>query len=262
MELECHRTHTEAALKLHEARAGRPLEGRSREQIHVGATANDLCELTNESRLRFHRADAGRSLWNFLFRREDSGLYQSHEGPLSTLHCMSKNPGEPAANTRIDVLGWFSFLGEVATGRFVDASLPLRDLPPRLRVGYLFEGTSIRLQDLMDSCPARDMAGRALGMMLHILEDSCTPSHCERDPTLPGAPIVRFFHYGSQAPMKHKKGDSRLGVPEPFLHEMLRTCIEAHLSGASFDAAAFFQLSSPGAESGGGPWVRAGWFDR
>lgn len=259
MELACHARHTAAALAAYEKKSGMPINSTRRDEILLGSHANDLCELTNESRLVFHQPP---SLLMRLLRPNTSALYQSHKGTLATLHCMAKNRDEPALNTRIDLDSWFKLLNDLALQRFSDASLPLCDLPTQYRVGCLFEGTTIRLLDLMDTSDVNGLAARALGMMLHIMEDSCTPSHCSRDTALPGNPIRQFYFYADQHPGKHQKGDSTLNVEESFLHENLRDCIEAVLSNRDFNHSPFFALAPHAANSAAGPWVRTSWFDR
>lgn len=260
MELACHVRYTSLAIDAFAARGGTAIDDARRGEILLGCQANDLCELTEESKLVFHWVEPSWILR--LFRSDTSALYQSHMGNLASLHCMSKNPGEPAPNTLIDVTAWLHLLQDIALGRFDDPDLPLRDLPPQQRVGYLFEGTGIRLRDLVDTGDRDKIRHRALGMMLHVMEDSCTPSHCDRDATLPGAPIRQFFLYSAQHPMKHKKGDSRLNVDQSILVDGLRRCLEDIVAGRDHDLAPFFRLAPTTRESGAGPWVRTGWLDR
>lgn len=262
MELVHHTRHTEAALRLHEAKIGAPIAPDIRSEILLGALANDLCELTNESTFEFHQAKSSRSLWDMFRKRERTALYQSHSGTLATLHCMSKNAGEPARNTKIDLDAWFVFLNDLALGRFADPGLRMAELPPKYRLGYLFDGTPIRLIDLIDSGDFSVLPSRALGMMLHIMEDSCTSSHCERDLSRPGFPIRQFFHYGSQSQLKHKKGDSLLNVEEAFLHGNMRECVECILAGKDFNGSKFLAVDPDAFDSAGGPWKRDGWLDR
>lgn len=262
MELVHHTKHTEAALRLHEAKTGAPIASGIRSEILIGAHANDLCEFTNESKFEFHREKSARSLWDMFRKPANTALYQSHEGTLATLHCMSKNAGEPAQNTKIDLDAWFPFLNDLALGRFADPRMLLAELPSKYRLGYLFDGTPIRLIDLVDSDDAGVLPHRALGMMLHIMEDSCTSSHCERDLSRPGYPIRQFFHYGSQSQLKHKKGDSQLNVEESFLHENLRECVACILSGTDYHWSKFIAIDHDAFESSGGPWKRNGWLDR
>ncbi len=101
-----------------------------KEQIEIGSVANDYCELTDElttmiqSKHEIAEVCGSKRKYTLLsnsykpdFKKRFIGnvlFYQSHFGNLTSMHAMSKNPGELASVTEKELVEWFDFLNDVA----------------------------------------------------------------------------------------------------------------------------------------------------
>jgi hypothetical protein len=108
-------------------------------------------------------------------------LERVHYGDLQFLHSMASNPLEKAGETLEKILMWAEFCYKVATG-VIDPKTKLAEIEVggfaglwqgRFRkwsVSYLFSTTG----------SAETAKGKALGSMMHMLQDSFCASHVER----------------------------------------------------------------------------------
>ncbi len=163
-----------------------------REEILTGVSANDLCEFTNEGQAVISGKDRITNL--FGFRKKilgHSAIWQSHFGNLASMHAMSKTPGESAASTMAELRSWFDFLNGLALGRI--------DVNPNANIGSdntpidgMFKNHEIDYEQLFDTDEMAEIQYRSVGMMLHLIQDSFTLSHCERNENME---IVAFYCY-------------------------------------------------------------------
>lgn len=133
---------------------------------------------------------------------------RSHFGDLQFLHAMATGAGELAAFTRSKIISWATFLVRVALGRY-SAKQSLQSI---VEVRALFDGfPDYTVRDLFAGNPRAataltnlDVKQRALGALLHVIQDSCAGGHTERSPQ---GPIRQFHDYGGQDHDKHGEFD-------------------------------------------------------
>ena len=121
--------------------------------------------------------------------------YRSHYGDLQYIHGMG-NADRPPLATREDIMDWVHFAYDVATGA-ISPDAKLHSLENTHAFSRAFGGTSKRnwtvrklfnnVGDVVcktrcDDLPASDgqVAGMAMGALLHTVQDSFSSSHVER----------------------------------------------------------------------------------
>lgn len=141
-------------------------------------------------------------------------LERSHFGDLQFLHAMAAKDGVPAATTRAEALRWCEFTYRVAVGD-VPVSTPLSAVPIE---GFpaLFPRQAAETVAGLFQCHARvaDAKKRALGSLLHVLQDSLAAGHVEREPGAAAGrrgKIVCFYSYAKQDHGKHAADDEWRG---------------------------------------------------
>lgn len=223
-----------------------------REQVRIGATANDLCEFTNEGQIFLPSKDA---IYGLVGSREkvfeNSAIYQSHFGNLASMHAISKKPDEPASTTKNELVAWFEFLNDVALGnitivpenKIASDSVQIRDM---------FTGGRIEYDQIFDTNETPKIKHRALGMMLHLIQDAYTFSHCERNDN---DEVVRFYCYGLQNRAKHKSGDDVPAAQRNSLLNHCKICVQSILNGDRYNYNQILLLSSNSQNSAGGDFV-------
>jgi hypothetical protein len=226
--------------------SGLRLSNSSKEQIITGSTNNDFCEMTNEYQFL-------RRIKKFIGLKgvEDIALYQSHYGRLASLHFMSKDKDEPAGTTQGELFAWFDFLNEVALGScsLAPHQLIAEDQKP---VSNMLTGTDITYIKIFDTGISDEIKSRALGMMLHLIQDSYTFSHCERNDN---NQLIKFFHYASQNKKRHQSGDIVQSDQEGIMLDQCRDCVQSVLSGKKYDYSNILILSNDTQASDAGPFA-------
>ena len=123
--------------------------------------------------------------WNFPPGKMTNPIGRSHWGDLQFLHCMASNIGEKPEETKRKLIKWISVLWKLANGE--------EGINPE---------TIIKNTDLAEFCPdsslpssagslryllsndsrfgALDIPGRALGSILHFIQDSYAVAHTRR----------------------------------------------------------------------------------
>jgi hypothetical protein len=152
--------------------------------------------------------------WFFDFRlasSENSGnfskldcplLGESHFGRLQFLHAMANSDDIAAEVTQEEVLAWISVTYRIATGR-LDARQPLSADPVAAKLlGDVAALSAMRL--FRDATPS-ETRQRALGSLLHLVQDSFALGHVERQDL---GPIVQFLSYRNQNSKKHAHDDA------------------------------------------------------
>ena len=168
---------------------------------------------------------------------------RSHFGDLQFLHAMGAHEGEMPYSTRDRFFKWLGVMFKLAYGnQGVSEYQPLRDHFPELFSGSTSPSDGATLRDLiLSSTPEYRYSNvplRALGICLHIIEDSYAIGHVQRrlmNPQdfigrdsnrylnfRPGTwgqwgPIVSFHTYGNQDDDRHSfyDGLEGAGLPNP-----------------------------------------------
>ncbi|MDD5059062.1 MAG: hypothetical protein PHQ60_14430 [Sideroxydans sp.] len=226
------------------------ISGRAREQISLGVTANDLCELSGGSQIFIKQPNAIRAMEIFI-HNDDPALFQSHHGRLASLHAMSKGCGEPASSTRDELAAWFGYLNELATGKVPIGRASKIELNHK-KMRALFADGSIAFEDINDTREISKIRYRSIGMMLHLIQDSYTASHCERNDD---NELVKFYCYEAQDSAKHKACDDVSKKHKAALMGECSLCVESLLDNAEYDCAPLLALSADAAHSDGGCFV-------
>ncbi len=171
-------------------------------EILKGSFVNDLCELTNEY------TKVNNTLKKYLQKRKEKGVldyspfYQSHWGKLSALHCMSNVINEPPEITQENILNWLEFL-EFLIFNVDETILNTKINNFQHLLGTHVEELKFKISSLLDTHDVFEAKYRTVGMIMHIIEDSYTVSHCSRDEST----IVAFHCYSEQSATKHKNHD-------------------------------------------------------
>jgi len=223
-----------------------------RKQVKIGATVNDLCEFTNEGQIFIPSKDA---IYDLLGSREkvfgNSAIYQSNFGNLASMHAMSKKPGEPASTTKKEMVAWFEFLNDVALGNIT--IVPDKKIASdNVQIRDMFTGGSIEYDQIFDTDETPKIKYRALGMMLHLIQDAYTFSHCERNDN---NEVVRFYCYELQNKAKHKSGDDVPALQRNSLLNHCKICVQSILDGDRYNYNQILLLSSNSQNSAGGNFV-------
>lgn len=222
------------------------------EQVITGATVNDLCELTNEYQILLPSKDAMHDLASSKRKGfENSAFYQSNFGNLASIHAMSKKPDEPASTTKNELVAWFEFLNDVALGN--KTIVPENEIASdSVQISDMFTGGTIKYRQIFDTDGTFTIKYRALGMMLHLIQDAYTFSHCERNDN---NEVVRFYCYKLQNGAKHKSADDVPAAQRNSLLNHCKICLQSILNGDRYNYDQILLLSSNSQNSAGGDFV-------
>lgn len=203
------------------------IDKRKAKEILKGSFVNDLCELTNEY------TKINNSLDKYIQMKSEKGLldysafYQSHWGDLSALHCMANIKNESSDITYNKILNWLKFL------EFIIFNIDETMLEKKINEFQNILGEQVlklkfKLSNLLDTNDIFEAKYRAIGMIVHMIEDSYTLSHCKRE----GLFITEFYCYSEQSAKKHKKNDYVLKDYEKSLvlniKEVLNSLLQEH----------------------------------
>jgi len=156
-------------------------------------------------------------------------LYRVHFGDMQFLHSMASRDGEEAQSTKDSIMMWAEFAYRLAIGD-IDRGIELRKIGvPGMET--LFKNRGWTAQQLFTRGDPtyrgeKDFHYFALGSLLHLIEDSFSLSHTERDepsgakcesaPLLyilykPGK-ILSFHSYANQDKRKHADADKQAAL--------------------------------------------------
>lgn len=197
MLLELHEKYTIAGI-----RQANNIDEKIATEILKGSFVNDLCELTDEY------TKVNNTLKKYLKIKKEKGLldysafYQSHWGKLSALHCMESVINEAPEITHQNILNWLNFL------EFLIFNLDETILNTKINEFQNILGNHVgelkfKISSLLDTNDLIDAKYRAIGMIIHIIEDSYTVSHCKRE----NLDIMSFYCYSEQSARVHKEHD-------------------------------------------------------
>jgi hypothetical protein len=188
------------------------------------------------------------ALETLTLREKGLAPMRSHFGDMQFLHAMASRSGEPAEETRRNILRWAEFAWRVASGE-IEPRWKVSSLGSRLKgndmtewLGTLFHGPSKKhwtVQDMFLAKPA-SIRAIALGSLLHQVEDSYSAAHVRRRservqengcPSYDALdPVAQFYTYVGQDTEKHGLCDNapdwlesqRTGTPIEVLAEIVR----------------------------------------
>lgn len=185
-----------------------------REELLRGSVTNDLCNLTDELyEYILMELDTGKGFgedFKELIKKiinrigENSSFYQSHFGNFGALHAMANKQSEPAEITLDYILNWVNFLELIVLSK--DDGLLQKNISNfDKELGDVVKDLNFKLSDIMDIDDFEQAKMIAIGMIIHIIQDSYTISHCKRN--LKSYEIEMFHNYKSQKSSEHKKCD-------------------------------------------------------
>jgi len=140
--------------------------------------------------------------------------YRSHYGDLQFIHAMASRDGEPAAETRQNIMAWAEFAYAVAIGQ-LDPEAKLPEVVPLHVRGFFQEQSGWTINYLfapMYRLSAADYTRKmAAGSLLHMIQDSYAAGHAKRE-FGPSAQcktgrVVQFHSYTNQDPDSHAEHD-------------------------------------------------------
>ncbi len=237
-----------------------------KEEIRIGCTVNDLCEITNETypfilpqqilssvitanTVYESKDDIYQSFGTMPFLFSNLAIFQSHFGSLASLHAMAKKNQEAPDVTQKEISSWFDFFNILAVGslainpqaRIYQDNAALRSL--------FFRCRKIEYRQLFDTENYLEIKSRAVGMMCHLIQDLFTFSHCERNSK---NEIRKFFYYELQDKEKHKQGDHVAAGLDQELLTQCKLCIENTARNIPYDYKQILILSQDAQPSDGG----------
>ncbi len=204
-------------------------------------------------------------------------LYRSHYGDLQFFHSMAAYDGERAADTKARMRMWAQFLWGVATGQ-VPTDRFIRDLGfPELTAYFPGDITVSNLFSTGIPEVRKDLNKVALGILLHMLQDSFSGAHTDRLPEMGGqcpdmprfsrpGKVAQFYSYAQQDGSMHDDEDTfnSLGLQTlqttPTVVDVSRDFITLWAEKASWDQASklvdcVVDLQDPDAAAGPGRFV-------
>jgi len=156
-----------------------------------------------------------------IFGPESPILQRSHFGDMQFLHAMAPD-GELAFLTQRKIMAWARFVYEVSEGRIAAnaivstpaAGSGAQFFPPSVNSAYAkLDVTTLFTLGSSDISPQR-VKDMAFGSLLHIIEDSFSKAHVQREPAgkngrrWPGR-VEEFHSYAHQDHNLHSDADGR-----------------------------------------------------
>jgi hypothetical protein len=115
---------------------------------------------------------------------------RSHFGDLQALHAMATDTKVPALKTKEEMMIWLEVMYKIAVGELsVTASIASTKLSRFFDSTTVPKGSDSLKTLLLGSTPSYNnpmLDRRALGICLHMIEDSYAVGHCQRKVTNPG----------------------------------------------------------------------------
>lgn len=205
-------------------------------------------------------------------------LYRSHFGDLQFFHSMAAHDGEFAIQTLQRMKMWAQFMWGVAirttpVDRFI-RTLEIQDLegffPGDLTATNLLATGIVEVR--------RDLDKVAIGVLLHMVQDSFSEAHVERLPESGGVceniprfaqpgKVRQFYSYAGQAGRLHDHKDTFNALSfqtlqtSPNVVDVSRAFLTLWQEGASWQEAeqyfdCVFALDSPSVRAGPGPFLQ------
>jgi hypothetical protein len=229
--------------------------------------------------------DAGKKSKTILANKPDTPafgpgyyiLYRSHYGDLQFFHSMAANDGERASDTQRRMKMWAQFLWGVAIGQ-VPIDKPIRTLGfEELKLYFPGETTATNLFATGIIEVRKNLNKVALGVLLHMVQDSFSQAHADRAPESGGqcdqiprfakpGKVTQFYSYANQTGKMHDEEDTfnSLGLQtlqtSPNVVEASRDFVTLWNEKASWEQTAkffdcVFDLQNSDANAGPGRYV-------
>lgn len=130
-------------------------------------------------------------------------LGRSHFGDFQFLHAMASSNGRPAGESAQLITAWLILMYRVAIGD-ADATMPLKKLPESgLLPSAIANKTAMQL---LLAKSKDEVRLRALGAMLHTVQDSFAHGHVTR--AVNSSEVIQFLCYAGQNEKKHSHDDA------------------------------------------------------
>lgn len=229
--------------------------------------------------------DAGKKSKAILAKKPDTPafgpgyyiLYRSHYGDLQFFHAMAANDGERAIDTQRRMKMWAQFLWGVSIGQ-VPIDKPIRTLGfEELKLYFPGETTATNLFATGIVEVRKNLDKVALGVLLHMVQDSFSQAHADRAPESGGqcdqiprfakpGRVTQFYSYANQVGKMHDEEDTfnSLGLQtlqtSPTVVDVSRDFVTLWNEKASWEQASkffdcVFDLQTPDATAGPGRYV-------
>lgn len=211
-----------------------------------------------------------------LFTHGDPVFERSHYGDLAFIHGMATRDGVSARETRRKLLIWAEFAYKAATGK-ISAQTKVKDVKVQSFDEVFNHRDDVYDKTLINLFGDPDVRRSAIGSLLHLIQDSYSPAHIERENhdqaegRFCRGTVVRFLSYPNQDVGKHSeadkwpdnlprtlKSDDRICDPISAGARILALYAANDFSGASWDEVRVFletvvyPLKNPSAPSGPG----------
>lgn len=141
---------------------------------------------------------------------DDNLTARSHFGDLQFMHAMAQKDGEKASETKSKMMMWAEFTYKVSIG-IIAEDVKLKDIPvsgiPALFTNKKVKNLTIR--QLFHVHKDGKTKQRAIGSLLHMIQDSFAEGHAEREVKKDGTKgdIIGFHSYVNQDGHKHGEKD-------------------------------------------------------
>src|SRR5262249_30727012 len=147
------------------------------------------------------------------FSHGDPLFERSHYGDLAFIHGMAVKDGVSSGETRRKLMIWAEFSYKVAVGD-IEAHAKIRDVGVD-SFSEIFDERDIDVYDnnLINLFGDDDVRRNAMGSLLHLIQDSYSPAHAERENfdeaegRFCRGKIVTFHAYRNQDMRKHSQAD-------------------------------------------------------
>lgn len=142
--------------------------------------------------------------------------YRSHYGDMQFLHSMASRDGENAEETKAKILMWAEFAYKISTNEIASEST-FSDVNISNLSRYFKRQSKWKIKWILQpryflTDTKNDFQEHALGTLLHMIEDSYSDSHIDRDhvgtPMCPQGRILSFHSYTNQRTTLHSNADT------------------------------------------------------
>lgn len=140
------------------------------------------------------------------FGPSDSLLARSHFGDLQFLHARAGNATESIDATRAKIYSWIAFTYEVATG-VITPETKLKDVKTPGIAALFPRQADWTVARLFNADKSGDLRARALGSLLHVVQDAWAPSNVERSTEDETAETIVKFHTVVNGEHPHHRTD-------------------------------------------------------
>lgn len=158
------------------------------------------------------KSQATREKNPILFVNGDSLLSRSHFGDLQFLHAMAYKNGVPTDETLKKILIWSEFTYKVGIGE-ISGRTKIRNVQVEGFSNFFDKDKILYDQDVASLFHDRAVKRIAIGSFLHLIQDSYSLSHVERqildnkEERFCRTKIIRFHAYSGQNTDKHAQAD-------------------------------------------------------